>query len=52
MEHLGKDVSTLDDRTALMLFRTVAIENRKRLDAGEHAWQGLAFQLDVQAYGV
>jgi cardiolipin synthase A/B len=44
-EHLDHDTSSLDDVTALRLFRKVATENRKRFDAGEYTWQGLAFNL-------
>jgi cardiolipin synthase A/B len=44
-EHLGRDVSGTDDLGALRLFRTQAADNRKLLDAGEHAWPGLAFSL-------
>jgi cardiolipin synthase len=44
-EHLDRDVSGLDDRTALQLFRRIAKENRARFEAGDHAWQGLAFSL-------
>ncbi|MGD9880174.1 MAG: phosphatidylserine/phosphatidylglycerophosphate/cardiolipin synthase family protein [Reyranella sp.] len=45
-EHLGHDTAGMDDRAALRLFRQVARDNRKRLDAGGHAWRGLAFALD------
>lgn len=50
-EHLGQDTASLDDRTALQLFRTVAQENRRRFDAGDPNWQGLAFALDAMRYG-
>jgi phosphatidylserine/phosphatidylglycerophosphate/cardiolipin synthase-like enzyme len=50
-EHLEQDTSHLDDRSALQYFRGVARENRKRFDAGDHEWQGLAFALDPAAYG-
>jgi phosphatidylserine/phosphatidylglycerophosphate/cardiolipin synthase-like enzyme len=49
-EHLHRDTSGLDDRAALRLFHTVARENRRRLDAGDHAFQGLAFTLDPALY--
>jgi cardiolipin synthase A/B len=45
-EHLGQDTSAMDDRAALRCFRRIARENRTRLAAGDHAWQGLAFILD------
>jgi phosphatidylserine/phosphatidylglycerophosphate/cardiolipin synthase-like enzyme len=50
-EHLEHDTSHLDDRAALQLFRTVALENRRRFTAGTHGWQGLAFTLDPSSYG-
>jgi phosphatidylserine/phosphatidylglycerophosphate/cardiolipin synthase-like enzyme len=50
-EHLGRDTSHLDDRSALRLFRTIALENRRRAERGDTAWQGLAFWLDVGHYG-
>jgi cardiolipin synthase A/B len=49
-EHLGHDTSGLDDRDAFRLFRSIARENRRKFDAGNHAWQGLAFALDPAAY--
>jgi cardiolipin synthase len=50
-EHLDQDTSRMDDRSALQLFRKVALENSRRFEAGDHAWQGLAFSLDPAAYG-
>jgi phosphatidylserine/phosphatidylglycerophosphate/cardiolipin synthase-like enzyme len=50
-EHLDQDTSPMDDRAALRLFRTVALDNRGRLNAGNHDWQGLAFSLDPAGYG-
>ncbi len=44
-EHLDRDISGMDDRAALQLFRTIAADNRKHFEAGEYAWQGLAFSL-------
>ncbi len=44
-EHLETDTSGMHDLGALRLFRAVAEDNRKLLNAGEHAWQGLAFSL-------
>lgn len=49
-EDLGRDTSGLDDRDALDLFCKVARENRKKFEAGDHAWQGLAFELDLATY--
>jgi phosphatidylserine/phosphatidylglycerophosphate/cardiolipin synthase-like enzyme len=50
-EHLGQDTSGIDDRTALRLYREIAGENRRRRDAGDFKWQGLAFKLDPATYG-
>jgi phosphatidylserine/phosphatidylglycerophosphate/cardiolipin synthase-like enzyme len=50
-EHIDKDTSHLDDRAALRLYGLVARENRSRRDAGDGAWQGLAFSLDPAEYG-
>lgn len=44
-EHLDRDTSALDDRSALQLFRAIARQNRARFESGDHAWQGLAFSL-------
>jgi len=49
-EHLDEDTSGMDDRDALHLFRTIAKENRRKFEAGDHAWQGLTFELDVTKY--
>lgn len=51
-EHLGLDTSGLDDVEAARAFRRVASRNRELWDAGDHAWQGLAFELDVATYGL
>ena len=45
-EHRAMDTSGLDDVSALQAFRKVALENRRRLAEGDHAWQGLAFSLE------
>jgi phosphatidylserine/phosphatidylglycerophosphate/cardiolipin synthase-like enzyme len=50
-EHLGQHTAHLDDRAALRLYRQVAVENRRRRDAGQSEWQGMAFSLDPGAYG-
>jgi cardiolipin synthase A/B len=49
-EHLDQDTSSMNDRDALRLFRTIAKENRKKFEAGDPIWQGLAFELDVATY--
>jgi cardiolipin synthase A/B len=51
-EHLGRDTADLDDRSSLRLYRQVANENRRKREAGNSDWQGLAFSLDPAAYGV
>jgi cardiolipin synthase A/B len=50
-EHLGRNTSGLDDRAALALYGEIARANRRRRDAGDFQWQGLAFSLDPAAYG-
>jgi cardiolipin synthase A/B len=50
-EHLDRDTSDLDDRSALGEYRRIACENRRRRDAGDSGWQGLAFSLDPSTYG-
>ncbi len=50
-EHLDLDTAAMDDLEALRLFRRIALANRERFDAGDNAWQGLAFALDVRSYG-
>lgn len=49
-EHLDQDTSGINDRDALLLFRKIARENRRKCEAGDHAWQGLAFELDLATY--
>jgi phosphatidylserine/phosphatidylglycerophosphate/cardiolipin synthase-like enzyme len=50
-EHLGRDTAGIDDRAALGLYRETAGENRRRRDANDFNWQGLAFSLDPARYG-
>jgi phosphatidylserine/phosphatidylglycerophosphate/cardiolipin synthase-like enzyme len=50
-EHLDRDTAGIDDRAALRLFREIASENRRRRDADDFKWQGLAFSLDPETYG-
>ncbi len=50
-EHLDRDTTSLNGRAALWLFRETALENRRRFDAGDHDWRGLAFALDPARYG-
>lgn len=49
-EHLDQDTFGMGDRKALHLFRKIARENRRKFEAGDHAWQGLAFELDLATY--
>jgi cardiolipin synthase len=49
-EHLGQDTAGVDDRAALRLYREIARENRRRREANDCKWQGLAFSLDPAAY--
>lgn len=50
-EHLGRDTGHLDDREALILYRSVAIENAHKRKLGRNDWDGLAFSLDSATYG-
>jgi phosphatidylserine/phosphatidylglycerophosphate/cardiolipin synthase-like enzyme len=50
-EHLGQDTVGIDDRAALRLYREIARTNRRKRDAGDFDWQGLAFSLDPTVYG-
>ena len=50
-EHLGRDTAGIDDRSALRLYREIARENRRRRDANDGNWQGLAFSQDPASYG-
>jgi hypothetical protein len=50
-EHLDRDTTGIDDRAALRLYGEIARENRRRRDAGDCKWQGLAFSLDPATYG-
>jgi phosphatidylserine/phosphatidylglycerophosphate/cardiolipin synthase-like enzyme len=50
-EHLDHDTAGIDDRAALRLYREIARENRRRRDANDSRWQGLAFSLDPAMYG-
>jgi cardiolipin synthase A/B len=49
-EHLDQDTFGLDDRIALHLYRKIARANRRKFEAGDHTWQGLAFELDLATY--
>ncbi|HTU54432.1 MAG TPA: phosphatidylserine/phosphatidylglycerophosphate/cardiolipin synthase family protein [Acetobacteraceae bacterium] len=50
-EHLGRDTSGLDDRSALRLFRALADANRKNHSAGQPTCQGNAVRLAPGDYG-
>ena len=45
-EHLGRDTSALDGRSALRVFRTVAEQNADRRHRGNPDWEGIACRLD------
>ena len=49
-EHLDRDTSDMDDHDALCLFRKIARENRRKFEASDHAWQGLALELNLATY--
>jgi cardiolipin synthase len=49
-ERLDQNTFGMDDRDALHLFRKIARENRRKFEAGDPAWQGLAFELDLATY--
>jgi len=44
-EHLETDISEMDDVAALRSFCAIAEDNRELFNAGDPAWQGLAFSL-------
>jgi cardiolipin synthase A/B len=50
-EHLGRDTGHLDDREALILYRSVAIENAHKRKLSRNDWEGMAFRLDPTTYG-
>jgi cardiolipin synthase len=50
-EHLDRDTAPLDDIAALALCREIAEANRRKQDAGDADWQGLAFAIDPAGYG-
>jgi cardiolipin synthase len=50
-EHLDRPTGDLDDRAALTLYRQVARDNRRKRDAGDFNWQGLAFSQGPATYG-
>ena len=50
-EQFDHDTAHLDDCAALRLYREVAIANRRRREAGQSSWQGLAFAMDPRVYG-
>jgi len=51
-EHLGHSTGHLDDRAAMRFYRQVAIENANKRALGQHDWQGIAFSLDPETYGL
>ncbi|MGQ0583963.1 MAG: phospholipase D-like domain-containing protein [Reyranella sp.] len=49
---VGEDTGSLDDRRALAFYRTVAEDNRGRMERGEAMREGLAVALRAERYGV
>ncbi len=49
-EHLDLDTSALDDVAALRLYAETARANTRRRQAGDPAWQGIAFALEPASY--
>jgi phosphatidylserine/phosphatidylglycerophosphate/cardiolipin synthase-like enzyme len=49
-EHLDCDTSRMGDVEAFCLFRKIARENRRKFEAEDHVWQGIAFELDLATY--
>ncbi|UYN96157.1 MAG: phosphatidylserine/phosphatidylglycerophosphate/cardiolipin synthase family protein [Enhydrobacter sp.] len=50
--HLGVATAALDDVTALRLYRTVALANRRRMLVGSGDWEGATYALDTANYAV
>jgi len=50
-EHLNQDTGRLDMRVALQLYRAIAQQNRRKREARDPDWQGIAYSLDPAAYG-
>jgi phosphatidylserine/phosphatidylglycerophosphate/cardiolipin synthase-like enzyme len=50
-EHLGTSTADFDLRSALRLYREIALGNRRKRDANEHGWHGLVYGLDPARYG-
>jgi phosphatidylserine/phosphatidylglycerophosphate/cardiolipin synthase-like enzyme len=50
-EHLGRDTDHLDDREALVLYRSIAIDNAHKRALRCSDWSGLAFTLSAVTYG-
>jgi hypothetical protein len=48
---LGRDTGHLDDREALILYRSVAMENAHKRRLGRNDWNGMALRLDSATYG-
>lgn len=50
-EHVAIDVSGIDDLGAIGVFKSVALQNRKRGIRDASSWQGIAFAMDMSTYG-
>jgi len=48
--HQSLSVSSRRAAAALRLYRLIAQANRRRHDAGDPDWQGLAYRLDPASY--
>ena len=51
-QHLGVDTGPMDERAAFRLFHDIARANRGKMERREPEWQGLAFALSPEAYGL
>jgi phosphatidylserine/phosphatidylglycerophosphate/cardiolipin synthase-like enzyme len=51
-EHLHLDTEALDDLAALRLYAETARANAHRRQSGQATWQGTAFALESQKYGI
>jgi phosphatidylserine/phosphatidylglycerophosphate/cardiolipin synthase-like enzyme len=49
-EHLGRDTTALDGRSALRVFRIVAEHNAARRSRGDAGWEGIAWAMDPRQW--
>jgi cardiolipin synthase len=50
-EHLNQGTAHLDAREALQLYQAIAQQNRRKREADDPCWQGMAYSLDPAVYG-